>query len=95
MNKASAYGVGDCRFESCRGHLNFRLSIRRMSERVTADELFDASFDILAGRHALAVAWRAMWSHAGLNARAAYLALTTWAMVDLLASAALELRTCH
>ena len=23
MDKASAYGAGDCRFESCRGHLHF------------------------------------------------------------------------
>ena len=23
MDKASAYGAGDCRFESCRGHLSF------------------------------------------------------------------------
>ena len=24
MDKASAYGAGDCRFESCRGHLRFQ-----------------------------------------------------------------------
>ena len=27
MDKASAYGAGDCRFESCRGHLLMRLTV--------------------------------------------------------------------
>ena len=27
MDKASAYGAGDCRFESCRGHLLALLAI--------------------------------------------------------------------
>ena len=44
MDKASAYGAGDCRFESCRGHLsqarngsllgNLRLAVR-MCRHVT------------------------------------------------------------
>ena len=27
MDKASAYGAGDCRFESCRGHFSCRAAV--------------------------------------------------------------------
>ena len=50
MDKASAYGAGDCRFESCRGHLQSFFGKGQLVER--ARELRSASLAQLA-EHAL------------------------------------------
>ena len=46
MDKASAYGAGDCRFESCRGHLQSFCGKGQLVER--ARELRSASLAQLA-----------------------------------------------
>ena len=50
MDKASAYGAGDCRFESCRGHLQTFCGRGFLVER--AGKLHSASLAQLA-EHAL------------------------------------------
>ena len=62
MDKASAYGAGDCRFESCRGHCKF---MRKRDDYDCPSSLYDRR----ARKRADACLLRGAASRAVINGR--------------------------